>query len=124
MSDIQPDALREALQFLIRSDLPADPKRMLIAVVMESLAQREAAVVQNSVNKVIETWPPADVELATTYLQGKVARTWQSADETLTHLARVLHRDARQVRTKVTEMGFGAAVDYQLAKALARKSEQ
>jgi ABC-type ATPase with predicted acetyltransferase domain len=123
MSDIQPDALREALQFLIRSDLPADQKRMLIAVVMESLAQREAGVVQNTADTVRSTWSSAEVELATTHLQGKVAKTWQHADEALTLLARVLHRDARQVRSKAMELGFGAAVDFQLAKSLIRKQE-
>ncbi len=123
MSDIQPDALREALQFLIRSDLPADPKRMLITVVMESLAQREAAVVQNTADKVHATWLPEEIELVTTHLQGKVAKTWQHADETLTYLARVIHRDAKEVRTKAMELGFGAAVDFQLAKSLGRKSE-
>ena len=121
MSDIQPDALREALQFLIRSDLPADPKRMLITVVMESLAQREAAALQSAADKVDSAWLPTEIELATSHLQGKVAKTWQHADETLTHLARVLHRDAREVRTKAIELGFGAAIDFQRAKLATSK---
>jgi TPR repeat protein len=117
MTDISPDALREALQFLIRSDMPADPKRMLIAVVMESLAQREAAVVVRAATSEDQTaWQPTEIDLATTRLQGKVATSWQSADEVLTQLARELHRDAREVRAKALELGFGVAVDYQLAK--------
>jgi hypothetical protein len=124
MTDISPDELREALQFLIRSDMPADPKRMLIAVVMESLAQREAAVVLETSKQGHSAWQPAEIDRATAALQGKVAKSWQNADEVLTHLARELHRDAREVRAKAIELGFGVAVDYQLAKLVSPKSEE
>lgn len=122
MTEIPPDALREALQFLIRADMPADPKRLLIEVVMESLAQREAAVaVRATTSNLQSAWQPADIDLVTARLQGKVAKSWQNADEVLTQLARELHRDAREVRAKAVELGFGVAVDYQLAKSVNAK---
>lgn len=125
MNDMTPDALREALQFLIRSDMPADPKRMLIEVVMESLAVREAAsVVRGATRQVRAPWQQTDIDTATAYLQGKRAKSWQNADEVVTHLVRELHRDADEVRAKAVELGFGVAVDYRLAKLDSAKSEQ
>jgi hypothetical protein len=125
MTDIQPDALREALQFLIRSDMPADPKRMLIEVVMESLAARDAAAaVRAAINKTHPVWQQTEIDLATSFLQGKVAKNWQNADEAVTHLVRQLHRDAEDVRTKAVELGLGVAVDYRLAKLASAKSEE
>jgi hypothetical protein len=124
MTDIPPDALREALQILIRSDMPADPKRLLIEVVMESLAVREAAdVVSNTAKKIHPAWQQTEIDLVTSFLQGKVAKSWQNADEVVTHLARELHRDAADVRTKAVELGAGVAVDYRLAKRSVAKSE-
>lgn len=125
MTDIQPDSLREALQFLIRSDMPADPKRMLIEVVMESLAAREAAVVvRGAATQSHPAWQQTEIDLAASFLQGKVAKSWQNADEVVTHLVRQLHRYAEDVRTKAIELGFGAAVDYRLAKLVSAESEQ
>lgn len=118
MTDINPDALREALQFLIRSDMPAEPKRLLIEVVMESLATREAAhAVRDAIKKTSPVWQQAELDLVTAFLQGKVAQSWQNADELLTHLVRQLHREAADVRAKAIELGLGAGVDYRLARA-------
>ena len=125
MTDIQPDSLREALQFLIRSDMPADPKRILIEVVMESLAVRDAAVaVRGAINKTHPAWQQTEIDLATSFLQGKIAKSWQNADEVVTHLVRQLHRYAEDVRTKAVELGLGTAVDYRLAKLASLKSEK
>jgi hypothetical protein len=82
MTDINPDALREALQFLIRSDMPAEPKRMLIEVVMESLATREAAyAVRDTIKKTTPVWQQSEIDLVSSFLQGKAAQSWQNADE-------------------------------------------
>jgi len=117
MTDIQPDALREALQFLIRSDMPAEPKRMLIAVVMEALAAMEAVVVvRDTARKTYPVWQQAEIDQVTAFLQGKVAQSWQHADELITHLVRELKRDAVDVRAKAIELGYGLAVDYRLAR--------
>ncbi len=124
MTDITPDALREALQFLIRSDMPDEPKRMLIEVIMESLAQRQAAVaMRDTATKTHPAWQPTEIELATTLLQGRVAKSWQDADEGVTRLVRELHRNAEDVRAKAMELGFGVAVDYRLAKLISIKPE-
>jgi hypothetical protein len=118
MTDISTDTLREALQFLIRSDLPADPKRILIEVVMESLATREAAAaVHGTAQKTYPVWQQAEIDLVNSALQGKVAQSWQQADELLTHLVRELKRDLADVRAKAIELGFGVGVDYRLARA-------
>ncbi len=118
MTDIPPDSLREALQFLIRSDMPADPKRMLIAVVMEAIATKEAAiVVRDTIRKDAPAWQQAEVDVLSSFLQGKVAKSWQHADELVTHLARELKRNAMDVRAKAIELGFGVGVDYRLARS-------
>jgi hypothetical protein len=124
MTDIPPDSLREALQFLIRSDMPDEPKRMLIAVVMEALAAKEAAVVvRDNIVKSYPLWQQAEIDLASSFLHGKVAKSWQNADEVLTNLVRQLHRDAADVRAKATELGLGASVDYRLARVAAKPND-
>lgn len=122
MTDISTDALREALQLLIKCDMHADPKRLLIEVVMETLAAREAAaVVRDATKKARPAWQLAEIELATAFLQGKTANSWQNADELVTHLVHELHRDADDIRIKAIELGFGIGVDYGLAKLASAK---
>ncbi len=117
MTDIQPEVLREALQSLICSDTPPFPKRILIEVVTEALAAMEvAAAVRDSTRKASPTWQQAEIDLVTDFLQGKLAQSWQHADELVTHLARELKRDAIDVRAKAIELGFGMGVDYRLAR--------
>lgn len=124
MSDIQPDALREALQFLIRSDMPDEPKRMLIAVVMDAIAALEAvAAAHGAAKKTYPVWQQAEIDLVTSFLQGKVAQSWQNADELLTHLVRELHRDAVDVRAKAIELGLGVSVDYRAARLMSVKEK-
>ncbi len=117
MTNISTDALREALQLLITSDMQAEPKRLLIEAVMDTLAAREAAIVaHNSVQKVEAAWQPAEIELAAAFLKDKVASSWQNADELVTHLANQLRRNAHDVRVKAIELGLGMGVDYRLAR--------
>jgi hypothetical protein len=118
MTDISTDALREALQLLIRSDMAADPKGLLIRVVMDSLAAKAAAALTSANGQKELPWQQAEIDIVAACLQGKQATSWQNADEMLTRLARELHRDAREVGVRAVEWGFGAAVDYRLAKAL------
>lgn len=117
MTDISSDSLREALQFLIRSDMPAEPKRMLIEVVMESLVAKEAAItVRDATRKTYAEWQQAEIDIAAAFLRGKVAKSWQNADEMVMHLVRELHREPADVRVKAIELGFGIGVDFRLAK--------
>jgi hypothetical protein len=124
MTDIQPDALREALQFLIRSDMPSEPKRMLIEVVMEALVTKEAAaVVRDTAKKTSPAWQQAEIDRLTAFLQGKVSKSWQHGDELVTHLVRELKRNAVDVRAKAIELGFGVSVDYRLARLMDLKEK-
>jgi len=123
MNEISTDPLREALQVLICSNLPVDAKRLLIDVVLEALAQREALVVQATTRQNQTVWTSAEIEMVTARLQGQVARSWQSADQVLTQLARELQRDARQIRAKAIELDLGVAVDYHMAKLSGGKAE-
>ncbi len=113
----QPDALREALQFLIRADIPADPKRLLIAVVMQALSAEVVAAKQGIIsNKLHPDWRPEEIEQALSHLRDKLAVSWQNADEIVMRLAHQLRREADDVRRKAIALGLGAAVDYRLAK--------
>jgi hypothetical protein len=113
----QPDALREALQFLIRADIPADPKRLLIAVVMQAVSAEVVAAKQGIIsNKPHPDWRSEEIEQALNYLQDKVAVSWQNADEIVMRLAHQLRRDPMDVRNKAIALGFGMAVDFRLAR--------
>lgn len=111
-------ALRETLQFLVASDMPAQHKRVLMELVTQALRSGEAEVRRmDAVQKLGEQWLPQETQAVANFLQGKVARSWQHADEVLMRLAGELHREPGEVRKKATELGFGIGVDYRLAKA-------
>jgi hypothetical protein len=111
-------AIRETLRFVIDSQIPAQHK----AIVIDALAQalRAADDVKRSLEiqeMASEEWRPEEALMIEAALRGKVANSWQHADEVLMRLARGLHRRHDDVRRKATELGHGAAVDYALAKA-------
>ncbi len=111
-------ALREALQFLIGSDMPAQHKRLLMEIVTEALRAGQVAETRlaAAVGHVALEWQPQDTEIVAAFLQNKIARSWQHADETLMWLASELHRRPEDVRTKALAMGLGRGIDYRLAK--------
>jgi hypothetical protein len=110
-------ALREALQFLIASDMPMQHKRVLMETVTDALKAGQVAESRMAtVQHVSLEWQPKDTEIVTAFLQNKVARSWQHADETLMWLASELHRRPDDVRTKAIELGLGMGIDYGLAK--------
>lgn len=111
-------ALRETLQFLVTSDMSAQHKRILMELVTQALRSGEAEVRRvDAEQKLGEQWQPHETQAVATFLQGKVATSWQHADELLMRLAGELHREPEEVRRKATELGFGIGVDYRLAKA-------
>lgn len=117
-------ALRETLQFLVASDMPAQHKRILMELVTQALRSGEAEVRRiDAVQKRGEQWQPHETQVVESFLQGKVARSWQHADEVLMRLAGELHREPGEVRRKATELGFGIGVDYRLAKARAMPAD-
>lgn len=110
-------AMRETLQFLVASDIPAQHKKILIDAVMQALRSEEAAGRLGAMQNVSEPWQPHETQIVEDFLQGKVASSWQNADELLMRLAGELHRRPDDVRRKATELGVGVGVDYRQAKA-------
>ncbi len=115
------ESLHDVLRFLVVSDMPAEHKRILIDVVTQALRDdAEALRDQEALQKADAVeWQAHEVAALETFLQGKIARSWQHADEILMRIATELHRQPANVRSKATELGFGAGVDYRVAKAAA-----
>jgi hypothetical protein len=115
--------LRAALQFLMTSEIPSEHKRVLIETVTQALREHEAATTRDQVAAQASTqWQPHETAQLREHLNGRVANSWQQADEVAMDLAAQLHRHRDDIRAKAVELGFGAAVDFRLAKAQ-RRSE-
>lgn len=111
-------AIRDTLQFVIASDIPAQHRRILMEAVTQAL--RAAEAIGHGVEtqaRISENWDTKEAQIVETFLRGKIANSWQHADEVLMRLAGELHRTPADVRTKATELGLGVAVDYALVKA-------
>lgn len=119
-------ALRAALGFVVTDDMPSEHKATLIEVLTQALRDDDAATKsrgQASAHTPKE-WQEHEIVHLKSFLPGRIAKSWQHADECVMHLAAQLHRDPRSVRDKATELGFGAAVDYRHSKALKRASSE
>jgi hypothetical protein len=106
---------------VVTSDLPSEHKATLIALLTQAL--RDEAAAQANLPAGAQdpgTWHEHEIAELQGFLQGKVARSWQHADECVMHMAAQLRRDARSIRDKAAELGLGASVDYRLARALTR----
>jgi len=111
-----PASIRAALQFLIASDMPFEHKAVMIDALTEALrTSLQPHVAVGGVGP----WQVHETAQLQDFLEGKLANSWQHADELLMRVAAQLHRDPGDVRAKATELGFGAGVDYRLAKARA-----
>ena len=107
------DAMQAALRFLLVSDMPADHKRLLIELVTDALRRRDAKQARDqALERDVKPWTEDEVAQMTAFFEGKSARSWQHADEMVIALALQLHRDARDVREKAADIGFGAAVGF------------
>ena len=110
-------ALRETLQFVAGSDIPSKHKGVLLDCLTQSLRAYEAAQTASDFTASEgAVWSPEEVVQLQAYLQGKVASSWQHADEVLVEIASRLHRSMRDVRAKATELGQGEGVDYAIAR--------
>jgi len=120
MPDIdEPADTHAALQFVLGTDFPLEHKKVLIRVLTQSLRDHETALrQQRAVERTDGSWAAEDTAQLEVSLNGKVAKSWQHADEVLMHLAAQLHRQPQAVLAKARELGVGAGVDYVLAKAL------
>lgn len=120
MRDSEAD-IRSTLQYVVASDIPAQHKAVLIAALTQTMRHREAAYARRQVlDQAGPQWQPHEEVQLQAFLQGKVARGWQHGDEMVMHLASQLHRSPGEIRAKATELGFGAGVNYGLARAHAR----
>lgn len=106
------------MQFLIASDIPSEHKAVMIDALTEALrtSLQPPVVVAGTGTGPWQAHETAQLEA---FLEGKLANSWQHADELLMRVAAQLHRDPGDVRAKATELGFGVGVDYRLAKAWA-----
>jgi len=109
--------MRDALHYLVTSDTPAHHKKILIELVVQAMRDDETAVRSHAESQEVDAaWQPHEATAIQLFLQGRIARNWQHADEILMRLAAQLHRKPANVRSKATELGFGAGVDYRLAQ--------
>lgn len=117
----RPKALHAALRFVIASDMPAEHKATLIEVLTQAVRDDEAAELhREAATQSQGEWQEHEIVQLKSFLHGRVARSWQHADEGVMHLSAQLHRDPESVRRKATELGLGTAVDYRFAKQLGR----
>jgi hypothetical protein len=116
-SQKQSDALRDALQFLVSSSMPAQHKSLLMDLVGQAMRAEELARRDLVAQATIPEWQPEEIQQLRDLLAGRVARSWQHADELLMRLATQLKRRPADVRAKATELDLGAGVDYRLAQA-------
>jgi hypothetical protein len=120
MRDLQsPAAIRSTLQYVVSSDAPAEHKAVLIEAVTRLLRTQESEQERQRVSDVEgRSWQADELTHLDRSLDGKLAKSWQDADETLLLIASQLHRRSAEVRTKAVERGFTAAVDFAAAKAV------
>jgi len=116
-------ALQAALQFLTASDMPSVHKVILIEVLTQAMRDDETAELRRSeIARAGAEWREHEITHLKVFLQHRLAKSWQHADECLMQIAAQLHRDPRSVRDKATQLGLGASVDYRCAKALQQAS--
>lgn len=112
-------ALHAALRFVITNDTGAEHKSILIDVLTQALRDDESAELRrHEVAQASAEWHEHEIAQLTAFLQGRLARSWQHADESVMQLAAQLHRKPQSVRDKATQLGLGASVDFRFAKAL------
>ena len=117
-------ALQGALQYLLTSDIPSVHKAVLIEAVTQALRRQDAAELeQKSPVHQARPWEPHEMEQLQTILRGRLASSWQHADELLMHAAAQLHRSPADVREKATQQGLGEGVDYKLARLRPKNDE-
>ena len=112
-------AVREALQCLMRSDLPSRHKAVLIDSVIGTLSDLEAALRAEQSTPQPAMWREREIEELRTLLAGRAAKSGQEADELLTRCARELHCAPSAVSEQAAMLGLSAAVDYRPGRTIA-----
>jgi hypothetical protein len=118
-------ALQAALRFVMASDDLSDHKLLLIDTLMRALRDEDAAELsRRAVAQAGAEWQEHEIAQLKSFLQGRLAKNWQHADEGVMQLAAQLHRDPRTIRDKAMQLGLAAAVDYRYAKGLQTATDQ
>jgi hypothetical protein len=118
-------ALQGALRFVTTSDFPSEHKAILIDLLTQALRDDETAELsRRAVAQAGAQWQEHELAQLRSFLQHRLARSWQHADEGVMQLAAQLHRDPQAVRDKATQLGLGASVDYRFAKAMQPQREE
>jgi len=106
-----------ALQYVITSEIPTQYKTLLISLLTQALRDLEQDRIRSlTVDTSTEPWKVDEIQQVEVFLTDKIANSWQHADELLTHLAMRLKRSPKDVRSKATELGYAAGVDYGVAR--------
>jgi hypothetical protein len=117
--------LLAALQFLMTSDMPSEHKSVLIETVTHALREHDTTARRGqAAAQTRAEWQVHETAELRSYLTGRVANSWQQADEIALRLAAQLHRHPLDIRAKAVELGFGVAVDFRLAKAQVRAGRE
>jgi hypothetical protein len=117
--------LLAALQFLMTSDMPSEHRSVLIETVTHALREHETTARRGqAAARPSAEWQVDETAELRSYLTGRVANSWQQADEIALRLAAQLHRHPLDIRAKAVELGFGVAVDFRLAKAQVRAARE
>jgi hypothetical protein len=111
--------LQAALRFVTTSSIPGEHKATLIEVLTQAMRDDDAAQVQREAVAQSEgEWQEHEIMQMKAFLLGRTATSWQHADECVMQLVAQLHRSRDSVRVKAKELGFGAAVDFAVARQL------
>jgi hypothetical protein len=116
-------SLQTTLQYMMSSDIPSEHKMVVIELLTSALREQDAQRIEAASPQESGAWQEDETLKMQAFLSGKVASSWQHADELLMQLANHLGRDPNYVRSKATELGLGEGVDYRLAKLRAASRE-
>jgi hypothetical protein len=112
-------ALQAALQFVAASDMPSAHKMTLIDVLTQTMRDDDAAELRRrEIAQAGAAWQEHEIAQLKSFLEHRLATSWQHADQCLMQIAGQLHRDPKSVRDKAAQLGLAAAVDYGLAEAM------
>ena len=113
-----PGATRAALQYVLTSDMPSQHRAVLIELLTEALRNedKDKEGLRSRAARVEAEWRSDEMQQLQTFLDGKIAISWQHADELLMRIATDLRRTPYDVRKKATEIGLAAGIDYSVAR--------
>ena len=116
--------IRNTLEYVMASDIPAQHKSVLIEALTQALRKQLDADEEREqrVRQAAAPWQADEVAQLRKSLEGQVARSWQHADELAMRLALQLQRNVDDVRAKASELGLDASIRYRRA-SVAESSE-